>query len=80
MYLGTRHQIGYRVGFTTAKLLKSSQSQKILKILALSGLAIQYFLVLATFPRSLTVLIPLFHCLLSELPHYVVLNVLLLVM
>ena len=22
VYMGTRHQIGYRVGFTTAKLLK----------------------------------------------------------
>ena len=37
MYHGTRHEIGYRVGFTT-------------------GLALQYFLVLATF-WSLTVLL-----------------------
>ena len=36
----------YRVGFTTAKLLKSGQYQKILKT---SALALQYFLVLATF-------------------------------
>ena len=32
IYLGTRHQIGYRAGFTTAKPLKSGQYQKILKI------------------------------------------------
>ena len=37
IYLGTRHQIRYRVGFTTAKLLKSGQYQKILKTSALSG-------------------------------------------
>ena len=49
IYLGTRHQIGYSMGFTTAKLLKSGQYQKILNISALSGLALQYFLVLATF-------------------------------
>ena len=49
IYLGTRHQIVYIVWFTTAKLLKSGQYQKILKISALSGLALQYFLVLATF-------------------------------
>ena len=35
IYFGTRHQIGYRVGFTTAKLHKSGQYQKILKISAL---------------------------------------------
>ena len=49
MYLGTGHQTGHIVGFTTAKLLKSSQYQEILKITALLGLAAQYFLVLATF-------------------------------
>ena len=56
IYLGTRHLIGYRVLFTTAKLHRSGQYQKILKISALSGLALPYFLVLAIF-LSLTVLI-----------------------
>ena len=31
IYLWTRHEVRYRVGFTTAKLLKSGQYQKILK-------------------------------------------------
>ena len=35
IYLGTRHQIGNRVGFTRAKLFKSGQYQKILKLSAL---------------------------------------------
>ena len=43
--------MGHRVEFTTAKLLKSSQYQKILKISAISGLALQYFLVLATLSK-----------------------------
>ena len=54
IYLGTRHQIVYRVGFTTAKLLKSGQYQKILKI---SALALQHFLILATFSE--------FNCIIS---------------
>ena len=49
IYLKTRHKMGYRVGFTTVKLLKSGQYKKILKISALLGLPLQYFLVLATF-------------------------------
>ena len=62
IYLRTRHKIGYRVGFTTAKLLNSGQYQKILKISALSGLTLQYvFLQLATFSE--------FNCI-SIRPHF----------
>ena len=53
IYLGARHQIGYRLGFPTAKLLKSGQNQKILKISAVLGLALQCYLVLATFEANI---------------------------